>query len=68
MSELKTFVIIFCGGFLFFLLLLFMANILEGISCGQRWVDSEHRYSFLGGCQVKKDGKWVPEDRVRAVQ
>ncbi len=56
-------------GFLVLLAVIFAgAYPVKSFSCGQRWGDYEYRYSFFGGCQVKEDGKWTPEDRVRVVQ
>lgn len=45
-------------------------NILESMSCSAKWRDSgfEHRYSLMGGCQIKmKTGVWIPAGNYRDV-
>lgn len=42
-----------------------VAFIFTRMACEARWSDYQHRFSIIGGCQVKIDGKWTPEDRIR---
>ena len=37
----------------------------KSYACGARWSDFQSQYGVVSGCQVKVDGRWVPEDRVR---
>ena len=52
-------------------LALFLGSILgvvllvDAVKCSNRWSDFESRYVVMGGCQVKVNDKWYPEDRVR---
>lgn len=40
------------------------------VGCSFRWKDSgfESDYSAFSGCRIEVDGKWIPEDRYRAVE
>jgi len=39
----------------------------SALSCHSRWVKSGYETSWgpLQGCNIKVDGRWIPEDRYR---
>lgn len=61
-KEVGCFVLLIAGAIIG---LIALAVIIESISCNARWGDYQHKFSIVGGCQVKIDGKWTPEDRIR---
>lgn len=53
--------------FVFFAALFAFAITMASWECSGRWGDSnlEYRFKIVGGCQVKVDNAWLPEDRYR---
>ncbi len=39
-------------------------------SCAETWADSgmPSRYSLIAGCQVQKNGKWIPDSAFRVTE
>lgn len=67
MDEVLGFIV---GCVLMLVVMIGSANILMAKSCQAQWRDSglEHRYSLMGGCQLKnKAGQWIPADAYREV-
>jgi hypothetical protein len=64
---IKFWLIIFAVFVLLVTLIFGAANLLVGASCDAQWKDSgmQHRYSFFGGCQVKRNGVWIPAGNYR---
>lgn len=48
--------------------LLLLASLpLSSYQCKSRWPDYETSYGLVQGCLVKNNGKWIPDDGMRAV-
>lgn len=45
-------------------------SLLHSESCESKFDASgmEHRYEFMGGCQIKVDGVWIPSDNWRSTK
>lgn len=40
----------------------------ESVACNDKWKDfGEPKYSFVSGCLIKIDRKWVPEKAIKEV-
>ena len=43
---------------------------LSSIACAARWDSSgfQSRFGVMAGCQIMYTGRWIPEERYRAVE
>lgn len=57
-------------GVIVLMLVMFGVVFVDGVSCESRWESSgiKSSYSFMGGCKLHIDNKWIPETAYRAVE
>jgi len=43
---------------------------ISSVMCRTSWEDSGFysRYKIMAGCQIKVDGRWIPEERYRTIE
>lgn len=62
-----------CALFLFLMAVSIAVGLfMQNLGCNARWEDNKNieawRFRLVGGCQVKVDGSWIPEDRYRVIE
>ena len=57
-------------GSILFIAVIFFAFWISEYSCEQSWKDSgfASRWTIYTDCQIKVDGKWIPETAYREIQ
>lgn len=65
MSEMKFFLLMIVGVFSLIAGIMMLANYTDSIACKERWSSyGETKYSFVSGCRVMIDNKWIPSSAV----
>ncbi len=62
--------VILGGAAVFMALVFWGAYAMDAASCKRKWLESgfQSRYYIIGGCQIKYQGRWIPEERYRVVE